>query len=222
MDPTGETAAQGDRTTAAAGPPPTRWELEYTGSRWQDYADRFARLHAEGADLDGEARFLDALVGRGAAVLDGGCGTGRVAAGLHRRGHRVVGVDRDRGLVDIARARYPEVTYLATDLLALSPRLLRDAGVSERFDLVALPGNVSVFLAPGSEGDVFRRLASLLVPGGRLVTGFATDRTYDVACFDRDTAAAGLVAEHRFATWQLDPWTGSDPWCVSVLRRPAS
>ena len=44
---------------------------------------------------------------RGARVLDGGCGTGRVAAALHRMGHRVIGVDRDAGLVEIARERYP-------------------------------------------------------------------------------------------------------------------
>ena len=39
-----------------------------------------------------------------------------------------------------------------------------------------------------------------------MVTGFATDRDYTVADLDRDAAAVGLVIEHRFATWHLDPW----------------
>ncbi|GAA1997333.1 class I SAM-dependent methyltransferase [Nakamurella flavida] len=201
--------------------PPTRWEQEYTGQDWADYADRFAREFAEGVDHDGEARFLDVLAPRGAAILDAGCGTGRVAAGLHRRGHRVVGVDRDAGLLAIAARQYPEVRYLRADLGSVTADVLRSAGAPERFDVVAVPGNVMVFLAPGSERDVLTALATLLVPGGRLVTGFATDRVYRVADFDADCAAVGLVLEHRFATWHLDPWMDDAGWVVSVLRAPA-
>ena len=68
-----------------------------TGERWDFYAARFAREYAEGADLEGEARFVDVLAPRGARVLDAGCGTGRIAAALHRMGHTSVGADRDAG-----------------------------------------------------------------------------------------------------------------------------
>ena len=78
-----------------------------TGGRWDFYADRFVREYAEGADLEGEARFVDVLAPRGARVLDAGCGTGRIAAALHRMGHTAVGADRDAGLIDIARVEYP-------------------------------------------------------------------------------------------------------------------
>lgn len=63
-------------------------------------------------------------------------------------------------------------------------------------------------------------LGGLLRPGGRLVTGFATDRDYTVTALATDAEAVGLAVEHRFATWHLDPWTPAADWAVTVLRRP--
>lgn len=187
------------------------------GDRWQFYVDRFAREYADGTDLEGEARFVDALAARSAGVLDGGCGTGRTSGALHRMGHRVVGVDRDAGLIEVARSRYPGPRFEVCDLLAIGaalPDLL--------FDVIVLAGNVMVYLAPGTEARVVRTLAGALAPGGRLVTGFATDREYALGAFDADCAAAGLVLEQRFGTWHLDPWRPDMDWAVTVLRRPAA
>jgi SAM-dependent methyltransferase len=200
--------------------PPTRWELTVVGAKWDWYVDRFDRQYREGADLEGEARFIDMMAARSSTILDGGCGTGRVSGALHRMGHRVVGIDRDAGLIDLARRRYPGPPFVVSDLL-LAPNALAAAGESTSFDIVALPGNVMVYLAPGTERDVLRVMAGLLVPGGRLVTGFHTDRHYRVDALDADAAAVGLVVEHRFATWHLDPWTSEADWAVTVLRRPA-
>jgi len=192
-----------------------------TGEAWQGYVSRFDHLADTGEDLDGEARFIDALTPRGSRVLDAGAGTGRVAAALTRMGHLALGVDRDAGLVERARARYLGVPYLASDLLDLDPGVLADEGFGDPFDVVALPGNVLVFVAPGTESEVLRTLHGLLRPGGRLVAGFATDRDYTVDDLDRDLEAVGLVPEHRFATWQLDPWYDAADWQVTVARRPS-
>jgi len=200
--------------------PPTRWELTVVGDKWDWYVNRFDRQFADGSDLEGEARFVDMMAARGSRIMDGGCGTGRVAGALHRMGHRVVGIDRDAGLIEIARRRYPGPPFLVADLL-LVPQVLAAAGQRAEFDIIALPGNVMVYLAPGTERDVLRVLGDLLVPGGRLVTGFHTDRDYLVASLDTDAAAVGLTMEHRFATWHLDPWTPRADWAVTVLRRPA-
>ncbi len=202
------------------GPPPTRWEQQVVGERWTFYTERFDRLSAEGADLDGEARFIDAMAPRGATVLDAGCGTGRVAAALQRMGHSVIGVDKDAGLIAIAAERYAGVPYLAGDLLLTTPDALRAAGGPSTFDIVALAGNVMVYLAPGSERRVLAVLSGLLRPGGRMVAGFATDRDYSPAQFHHDAHSIGLTVEHRFATWHLDPWSENADWVVFVVRAP--
>ena len=203
---------------STADTPPTRWSTETTGERWTSYRERFSDLVASGADLDGEARLIDAMLPRAASVLDAGCGTGRVTDALRRRGHRVVGVDRDEGLVAAARQWYPESSYLVADLLSLTPQLLKAAGTPPPFDLIALPGNVLVYVAPGTERRVLASLRALLRPGGRIVAGFATDRDYRVESLDADAVALGLTVEHRFATWDLVPWSAEADWCVSVLR----
>ena len=190
-----------------------------TGDRWDFYVDRFDREYADGSDLEGEARFADVLAPRNARILDAGCGTGRIAGALHRMGHRVVGADRDAGLVKIAVQRYPGPTFVPTDLLALTPEMLSAAGGPENFEVIVLAGNVLVYLAPGTECEVLGVLTGLLIPGGRLVAGFATDRDYTVADLDRDARATGLISEHRFATWHLDPWVEGADWAVTVLRR---
>ena len=75
----------------------TRWE-SMPGER--GYGARFARLVADGADVDGEARLADVLAPRGARILDAGCGMGRVGAALRRRGHDAYGVDLDAALLE--------------------------------------------------------------------------------------------------------------------------
>ena len=186
----------------------SRWLEETGGTSGEDYAARFAALAATGADLHGEARFVDALLARGADVLDAGCGTGRVAVELARRGHRVTGVDNDASMLEVAR-RSPEVTWVDGDLATLD--------LEARYDLVVAAGNVMVFLAPGTEQEVVRRMARHLRPGGLLVCGWRTDRL-GKASYDDLALAAGLTPVDRFATWDGDPWQDGAGWCVSVDR----
>jgi SAM-dependent methyltransferase len=190
-----------------------RWFTEHGDGHAAWYIERFRRLAAAGDDLDGEARFVDAMVARGSRILDAGCGPGRVGAALQARGHTVVGVDVDAALIEAARADHPGPRWLVADLASLE---LDEAP----FDLAVLAGNVLVFVAPGSEGTVLERVAAQVRPDGAVVTGFATDRDYGVADLDRDAEAAGLVVEHRFATWDLRPWRPDAGWAVTVLRKP--
>ncbi len=190
------------------------------GDRWTFYTERFETMIADRTDLEGEARFVDALAQRASAVLDAGCGTGRIAAALQRLGHHAIGVDKDAGLIEIASTRYAGVPYLACDLILLSAAESKAAGGTTDFDIIALPGNVMVYLAPGTEREVLRVLAGLLRPAGRIVAGFATNRAYTPFAFRSDAAAVGLTVEHHFSTWQLDPVTDASDWAVFVLRGP--
>ena len=81
-----------------------RWFTETDADHSQSYIDRMRALAAEGTDLGGEARLIDAMVERGSRILDAGCGPGRVGAVLHACGHEVVGVDVDPELIAAAIA----------------------------------------------------------------------------------------------------------------------
>ncbi|MFG3714599.1 class I SAM-dependent methyltransferase [Micromonospora sp. NPDC047730] len=198
---------------------PTRWVTETGPEHSQWYIDRFRRLAAEGADLAGEARLVDALVAPGSRILDAGSGTGRVGAALAARGHAVVGVDADPALVEAASADHLGPRWLVADLAELD---LAAAGEPEPFDAVVVAGNVLAFVAPGTERDVLRRIAAHLRPDGVVAVGFGTDRGYPLTDFDADAVAAGLRLEHRFATWDLRPWRDDADFAVTVLRRPAA
>jgi len=197
---------------------PTRWVTDTDEGHSQWYIDRFRKMAAEGVDLGGEARLLDAMVSPGSRILDAGCGLGRVGAILHDRGHDVVGVDADPELIAAARHDHPGPTWVVSDLADLD---LPAAGMDMPFDAAVLAGNVLAFVAAGTELDVLRCLVAHLVPDGILVVGCGTDRGYALADFDAHVAAAGLALEHRFATWDLRPWHDSAEFAVSVLRRPA-
>lgn len=195
----------------------TRWVTEHGAGHAQWYIERFRRMAAEGVDLDGEARLLDAMLARRSRVLDAGCGPGRVGAELSARGHVVVGVDADRELIEAAQADHPGPTWLVADLAELD---LAAEGVPEPFDAVVCAGNVMPFLAPGTEGVVLGRLAAHLRDDGLAVVGFGLDRGYSLGDFDTQCAAAGLRLEHRFATWDLRPWRDDALFAVTVLRQP--
>lgn len=195
---------------------PTRWETETDDDHSQWYIDRFRRMAAEGKDLVGEARLVDAMVPRQARILDAGCGTGRLTGELHARGHTVVGVDADEQLIAAARHDHPGPRYAVVDLSELT---LESLGQSQPFDAALLAGNVMVFLAPGTETAVLRRIRDCVAAEGFLVLGFHVDRHLSLQDFDRYVTEAGLRVEHRFATWDLRAWHDDADFAVTVLRR---
>lgn len=191
------------------------------------YDERFDRLAASGLNVHGEADLVSVLLEGGPAqVLDAGCGTGRVAIELSRRGFEVVGVDLDPHMLAAARAKAPELRWVEADLAAPGFDLGR------RFDLVVAAGNVMIFLAPGTEAVAVANLARHLVPGGLLVAGFQLGEKgqkgqkgrlalagadgYDAMCAD-----AGLSLAHRWATWERGPWGDGGDYAVSAHRAGA-
>jgi SAM-dependent methyltransferase len=195
---------------------PTRWVTEHGPEHSQWYIDRFRAMAADGADLGGEARLLDALVAPRSRVLDAGCGPGRVGAALAARGHTVVGVDVDPLLIAAAEADHPGPRWMVDDLTEFD---LPASGVTELFDAAVIAGNVMAFVASGTEQLVLARVAAHVRADGVVVVGFGTDRGYPITDFDAHTAAAGLTREHRFATWDLRTWRTDATFAVTVLRK---
>lgn len=198
---------------------PTRWMTDTKEGHSQWYINRFRTMAAEGADLAGEARLVDAMLPPGSRVLDAGCGTGRVGAELHARGHVVVGVDVDPALVEAARADFPGSQWLVADLAELD---LPSMGVTEPFDAAVLAGNVMVFVAPNTETEVLRRVAAHVDADGFVIVGFHVDRHLALSDFDQRVVEAGLRVEHRFATWDVRAWRDDADFAVTVLRHGPS
>lgn len=176
----------------------------------QAYIQRFRDLAADGFDLGGEARLIDAMAPRRARILDAGCGPGRVGGALHAAGHQVVGVDLDPELIEAARQDHPGPRWLVADLATLD---LPD----DRFDLIVSAGNVMGFLAPATRRSVLARLQAHLTDGGRLVTGFGADRGYQFGEFLTDAEAVGLRPQLTLATWDLRPFTEESDFLVAVF-----
>ncbi len=190
----------------------SRWTRS-DAPRGDAYDRRFAQLRASGVDVHGEAAFVSSYAP--ASVLDAGCGTGRVAIELARRGTDVVGVDLDAAMLDVARRKAPALTWVRADLSTLD--------LARRFELVVMAGNVLLFVAPGTEAAVLERLASHLVPGGHLVAGFSLGSGLTLASYDAMAGAAGLTLGARFATWERAPFVEGGDYAVSVHRAaPAS
>lgn len=172
-----------------------------------DYDARYERAAAAGENVHGEADFVMRF--SPATVLDGGCGTGRVARELARRGVDVVGVDIDAEMLATARRKAPALAWLQTDLASLD--------LGRRFDLIVLAGNVLIFVTPGTEGDVVNSLARHLAPGGRLVAGFQlSPERLALARYDELASATGLRLIERWATWDRAPWNSASGYAVSV------
>jgi SAM-dependent methyltransferase len=179
------------------------------------YIERWKGLAAQGMDLLGEARTLDAMLARGSRVLDAGCGQGRVGGHLASVGHEVVGVDVDPVLIAEAEAVHPDARWLVGDLAELD---LPAVGIPEPFDAIVCAGNVMTFLAPSTRREVLRRMLAHLTPGGRAAIGFGAGRGYDFVDFLGDARAVGWTPDLLLATWDLRPFTPDADFLVAVLR----
>ena len=204
--------------------PQTRWERQVLAGH-RGYGARFAELVAAGQDVEGEARLADALAPRGARILDAGSGMGRIGAALRRAGHPAVGVDLDESLLEQSQATYPDLPVAQARLEALEPAFFATHAMPTAYDLVVCVGNVMVLLAEHSERAVLRAFGGLLAPDGRVLLGFSLtgappqSRVYPTDEFAADAAAAGLVIESRFATFDLRPFESGGDFGVFVLVR---
>jgi SAM-dependent methyltransferase len=192
----------------------TRWDELGDAPRGEAYARHWDRLAATGADVHGEATFVDSVLAPGSTVLDAGCGTGRVAIRLAELGHVCTGVDADAAMLDHARATAPDLQWVLADLAS-------DDVPAGPFDLVVAAGNVMILLAPGTEAGV---IAGLARRTRVLVAGFALaaphlpvpEAPFGLDEYDAWCSSAGLQLAERWSTWSRDPWDRDSGYAVSV------
>lgn len=191
----------------------------------KNYAERWDRLAAQGMDILGEARLIDALAPRSAKILDAGCGQGRIGGYLAEQGHEVLGVDLDPYLIECAQQRYPQAEWKVVDL---SVEQNSEAMPTNTFDLAVCAGNVITFIEAQHRVTALANIAATLKPAGKLVLGFGAGRGYPFGQCLEEIPQAGLEVEQTFGTWQLDPLRPgpqngqpASDFMVVIARKPA-
>ena len=105
-------------------------------------------------------RFLVHVAPRG-TILDIGCGTGEpIAAYLIERGHDVLGVDSSPAMIDLCRARFPDMEWLVSDMRMIS--------LGRRFEGI-LAWDSFFHLGMDGQRGMFSRFASHALPGAPLM-----------------------------------------------------
>ncbi|WP_018680643.1 class I SAM-dependent methyltransferase [Actinokineospora enzanensis] len=105
----------------------------------------------------GEPEIIEAVLSGRGDVLDLGCGTGRIADVLARRGHRVVAVDESAAMLE--RVRVAEVVRARIEELRLE----------RRFDVVVLASHLVNTPSPAARRGLLRTVAHHLRADGHAV-----------------------------------------------------
>jgi SAM-dependent methyltransferase len=183
--------------------------------------DRPYELRAQrGEDIHGEANLVEKLLLESYppshqspyAVLDAGCGTGRMGIELAHRGFDVVGVDLDQVMLSQAQTKAPEIPWLLGDLSTIS--------LNKQFDAIVLAGNVMIFLTPQTETAVLQNMVRHLKPNGLLLAAFElSPRSWTkltLEAYETLAASLGFKRLERWSTWDQDAWQTGDNYLVSL------
>ncbi|HWE56343.1 MAG TPA: class I SAM-dependent methyltransferase [Acidimicrobiales bacterium] len=150
-----------------------------------------SRWHAEPSHAD-----LAVLDRAEDPILDIGCGPGRHAAELTGAGRDALGIDSSGAAVRVARRRGADA--IQTCVFDAVPR------TGEWATILLLDGNIGIGGAPG---DLLRRCAELLRPGGRVLAEIlapdSTGRGERVKVVVRAAGgtASGVAGEHLATPW---------------------
>jgi SAM-dependent methyltransferase len=189
-------------------------------SHWfEDLADHLGSAYLRYSFTKGTVQEVDHLVRAlglrpGSRVLDVGCGPGRHAHELARRGVVVQGIDVSQTFVNLATASAPPgASFERLD----ARRLVGVDRFEAAFDAVVClcQGAFGMMTADGDDEVVVAGMARSLVPGGRLAlsafNAFFVVRHWEGADFDVDTGINHEVTEIRSESGEprtVDLWTG--------------
>ena len=170
--------------------------------------DRYAHTKGTVQEVDHVVEALGLTAGQ--RVLDVGCGTGRHAHELARRGVAVHGVDISERFIDIAAAGAP-------DGATFERRDARTLGFHAEFDAVIClcQGAFGMMTADGEDAAVVAGMAAALRTGGRLAlsafNAYFAVKYHDDADFDAASGVSHERTEIRSESGEsktVDLWTG--------------
>lgn len=196
---------------------------------WEDLADHLGPAYLRYSFTKGTVQEVDHLVGAlglraGERVLDVGCGPGRHAHELARRGVLAHGVDISDTFVDLARRDAPEgASFERADA--------RDLHFHAEFDAVIClcQGAFGVMTEAGDDEAVLAGIARALRPGGRVAlsafNAYFAVKYHAAATFDAATGVSHERTEIRDPggrATEVDLWTGCySPRELRLLCRAA-
>jgi len=145
------------------------------GHWFEDLAHHLGPAYLRYSFTKGTGREIDALVERldlksGIRILDVGCGPGRHANELGRRGFEVHGVDISQTFLDVAIGAAPEgVTYERGDARRLAYEAEFDVVISICQGAFGLAGGPGAADNPDPDLEILGGMARAVKPGGHVV-----------------------------------------------------
>jgi len=187
-----------------------------TAQHWfEDLADHMGEAYLRYSFTKGTVQEIDHVVDAlglkpGDRVLDVGCGPGRHAHELARRGITVHGIDISQRFIDIASANAPEgATFERLDARSLHFDAEFDAAIC------LCQGAFGLMTASGDDVVVIAGMVRALRPGGRLAlsafSSYFVVKYHEDATFDADIGVSHEQTEIRSelgVSKTVDLWTG--------------